>query len=488
MKNINQNLNSNLNYIKKTIGNSEDLKIRNLKLNNIMIACVYLDSLCSGDRINQFILKSINLEIKSKSIVDHVVDTLNNSITGNNVKILNTYEELTYHLLSGFSCILIDEAELFICVETRTVLDRSIGEPTSESVIRGSKDGFTENYMTNVGLIRKRLRDENLWFDTVILGKRTKTKVSIAYIKDIADYKKIDRIKEKLNYINIDGILDSGYIKELIDDQNSIFPKILSTERPDLVSMSLLEGKIAILVENSPFVLILPAVLSSFLHNPEDYYQKPSNASFTRVIRFIAFFLTILTPAIYIAAMTFDTFLIPEELLLTLTSQRQGVPYPTAFEVIVLGIIFEIIRECDIRIPSSMGTSISIVGGLVLGDAAVSANIVSPVVVLVVAITSISNLLFTDIDFINAIRAWRFIFIFFAMIAGLTGIVVAGILFITKLASLQCLGTPYLAPLSPFIISEQSDNIIVRRRDKIKKRASFLTKRNINRMADKNEN
>ena len=261
--------------------------------------------------------------------------------------------------------------------------------------------------------------------------------------------------------IKINAILDSGYIRDfLVANKSTIFPKIKSTERPDLACSALLEGKIVILVENSPFVLITPTVLVDYFHTSEDYYQKTANVNVTRILRFIAFILTIITPAFYVAVTTFNQEMIPNQLLISLAIQQDGVPFPTAFEVIMMMITFEILRECDIRIPSPMGTAVSIVGALVLGDAAVSAGIVSPIVIIVIAITSICGLLFNDIDFVNALRIWRFIFLFLATIAGIIGIIIGIIYMIVKLSDIETEDIPYLEPFSPLHFKGLKDSII----------------------------
>ena len=294
---------------------------------------------------------------------------------------------------------------------------------------------------------------------------------------------------EKLKNIDIDGILDSGYLRSfLATEQNSSFPKLQSTERPDLACTSLLDGKIIIMVENSPYVLITPALFVDFIHNPEDYYQKTPNVNVTRLLRTIAFFITLLTPALYIALTTFNPEIIPNELLISIAIQRSGVPFPTAFEVLIMIISFEILRESDIRIPNAMGAAVSIVGALILGEAAVSAGIVSPIVIIIVATTSISGLLFTDIDFVNALRFWRIVFILFAALAGLIGVLVGCIVFTIRLCSLEENGVPYLTPFAPFYMNDQDDAIRKVNRNKMIFRPTYLTKKNKRRLGDNNEN
>ena len=385
--------------IVKKYGNSTDIITREIN----ELSYIYLESVCSDDKISNFLNKSI---IKEKSVYK-VFNDLKNQIYNSNIKIENNLENVYYYLSSGFTCLFINKNnKQFIVIETKTKLDRGITESNIEPNIRGPKDSFTENHSINIGLIRKRIKEKNLWTKDLIVGKRTLTKVTVIYDTKIANLNILKKIITKIKKIKIDSILDSSYIRNYLE-KISLFPTIISTERPDLVCQNILNGKIAILVENSPIALILPATLDDFLKSPEDYYQKASCATFSRIIRYIGFIITIITPAIYISLMTFNQEIIPDQLLISLATQRSKVPFPTFFETILFILIFEILREADIRAPSASGASMSIVGALVLGDAAVAADIVSPIAIIVVAITSICELLFCDQDFTNAIRIWR---------------------------------------------------------------------------------
>lgn len=491
MKNTYRKIEDVFNYVESISGNSPDITKRIIKINNKRVGYIFLQSVSSDDKISNFLVRSLTLDYQFDTInlFTKIFDSLQNSISNSNLKIIDSKEEIFYYLASGFTIILTEDKEQFIAVETRLKLDRGVVESTTETVIRGPKDSFTENHLINMGLIRKRIKDSNLWFDELKIGKRTQTKVNIVYLNDVIEQDKVEKIKKKLNTIDIDGILDGGYIREfLTGKKNYLFPKLLSTERPDLVCSSLLEGKIVILIENSPFALIIPTVFVDFLHSPEDNYQLPLNVSLSRIIRFLSFILTIVTPAFYIAMMTYDIRLIPSQLLISLAAQRQGVPFPTAFEVILLLTVFEILRESDLRSPSKMGASISIVGALVLGDAAVSAGIVSPIAVIIVAITSVSGLVFSDIDMVNSIRIWRIIFLIFASFLGFIGIVAAAIIFITRLASIETLGTPYLAPLSPFNLKDQIYGIFKVSRPNSIHRPNYLHTKNKKREKIQNEN
>lgn len=492
---MNNKINKSLKFNELKFNNyknvNTDLNIRKIKIGSKNIMYIFYESTSSDDKISNFFMKSISYDVKNKNVnlFSNLLKMLENTIPNSKLKTIDNYDDVFYHLASGFTCIFIDGEDLAITIETKSVLDRSISEPTTETIVRGPKDCFTENYMTSLGLIRKRIKDENLRVGEIKVGKKTKTKVSVIYLNDLVDNKKIEQINQKIKSINIDGILDSAYVKEFLVGNNKLaFPKMISTERPDLACSSILDGKVVILVENSPFVLIIPGLFLDYFKNPEDNYQKPLNANFTRILRFFAFLITILTPAIYIAIMTHNSEIIPDKLLISLAIQRQGVPFPTFISVIILLTTFEMLRESDIRMPSIMGSSIGIVGALVLGDAAVSAGIVSPTVVIIVAITSVSGLLFSDIDFINAIRWWRLLFIIGATILGIIGITLVGVIFICKLCSIETLGISYLSPLVPFNLEDQKDNFIRLKRNKLFKRPSYLEPKNKTKLGGNDEN
>jgi spore germination protein KA len=481
---IKAKVNDNFKIIKEKLGDSSDIVTRKIKTKRKEIGYIYLESVANDDKISNFFMKDISSYVKLNEMIKHLEDSIPNS----HIEKLKNIEDIFYYLASGYTCLFIEKEKYVIAIETKTSLDRGIVESTSEAIIRGPKDSFTENHVTNLGLIRKRIKDENLWFDEIKVGKRTKTKVTISYIKDIADKSLIKKIKEDIKKIDIDGIIDSGYIREfLLKDKNSSLPQFISTERPDLACISLLEGKVVVLVENTPFVLIIPGMLVDFMHSVEDDYQKPVNATFTRLLRITAFMMTIFLPGLYVALTTFNQEIIPNELLISLAIQREGVPFPTAVETLMMIITFEILRESDIRIPNASGSSIGIVGALVLGEAAVTAGIVSPIVIIIIGVTSISGLLFTDIDVVNGIRFWRIIVLFFSCCMGVVGFIVAFLLMTIKLASMEYNGIPYLAPIAPFYKEANKDSIIRYKRTKLFYRPSYLSKNKI-KMRDHDEN
>ena len=465
--------------IKNAFGSSTDLIVRPFIIDNREITLVMSEVLGSSSYVNDFILRRL-LTIKFQS--DDIGSELLNFIPTNNGKILNKLSDMTDYICMGFALILFsdNESEKAIAIEARATVDRGIPIVNNEASITGSKDAFNENFNTNVGLIRRRIRDCNLYVDGMFVGKSSKTKIGILYMNNIAIKKNVDKIKNKLKKINVDGILDTGNLKSYLDSKtNFFFPTITSTERPDKVAQALLEGKIAIVSDNSPFVLITPTFFVDYLHTSDDYYEKAINTSFIRIVRFLAFIIAIFTPALYIALTTHNQDILPLSLFLNFMEQRDTVPFSALIEALFMSISFEILRESDIRKPASMGTSVSILGGLILGDAAVSAGIISPIMIIVISISAISGLAFSSVEMIYALRWWRFIMLFLAMFFGLFGIFVGFIILLASLVTTSSESLPYLAPFSPFIKEEIKDTIIKGNHKKTRFRNPLLTKNRI---------
>lgn len=460
-----------LDKIKKMTINSCDYIFRRININNNTIDLICLETLSSTDNINDFILKKISiLDNYNESDLENYLFNYLPVVSINKLKDIN---ELFDKVLNGFVIILVNEKTIY-SAETRRDLTRGVNEANYERTITGPKDSFNEHFNTNVGLIRRRIKSPDLEVNEVNIGRYSKTKVGVLLINSISKKEFKEKIINKLKNIDIDGIIDSGYIKNFLNEGNNIFPTIKSTERPDLASQSLLEGKIVIVTDNSPDILILPTFFIDYFHTSDDYYQKSINISFIRIIRLIAFIFAIFLPSYYIAITTHNVDFIPINLLINFVGQRMNVPFPAIFEAFIMIVSFEILRESDMRIPSSMGTAISILGGLVLGEAAVSAGIISPIMIIVIAISAISGLIFQSIEVINAIRWWRFILMILASLFGLYGIFLGVILFFINLSSTKSFSKDYLFPYAPINLSEQMDGFI-KKEESLKLRNPLLS-------------
>lgn len=453
-----------VNEIRKRLP-SKDYIYKKIKIDKKELYLIFNEVLCSGNEINESILKRLTL-------LNHKNFDLENKLPANNIKIIKKDEIISY-VNKGFVVCL--TGDMIFAIEEKQKLERGITTIESELSLNGPKDSFSESFNTNLGLIRRRIKSENLWWDEVTLGKSTETKVGILYMNNIVDKDLVEKVKARLNLIDIDGIIDSSYLKDNLENNNSFFPTISSTERPDKVAMSLLEGKVAIIVDMSSYVLILPNFFIDFFHTVDDYYQKSINVTFIRCIRILAFFIAIFIPAYYIAVTTYNQNSIFLSLLLLLKAQRTAVPFPAIVEALFMIISFEILRESDLRMSSTTGSAISILGGLILGDAAVSAGIMSPIMIIVIAISSIAGFVFTSIELVNAIRLYRIIFLLLATVLGVYGIYLGAIYLLYKLITLTSFDKPYLAPFSPFIKKEMNDAIYKKDNKGEKSRNPLLT-------------
>ena len=467
-----------LDRLKHDTNNASDIIYKDIDILDKTITIIYSEVISSSDTIINSVLHNISYIIENDINTNNLFSYLYNNLPGPNRSIVNSYDDLLNKLLNGFTIIYIDNSKVF-SIETRANLDRGINTSTSEVTVRGPKDSFCENLNKNIGLIRYRIKSSNLWYKELFIGKETKTKVNIIYMNKIVKESLVDSIYSTLHSIKTDGILDSSYLKKYLNKGHSIFPTIMSTERPDVVSMALLEGKCVIMVDNSPYALIMPCFFIDFFHTPDDYYSKSINVTFIRIIRLCAFLIAIFIPAYYIAITTINHDSVNTELLLNFLEQRKNVPYPALVEALLMTISFEILRESDMRMSSTVGTAVSILGGLVLGDAAVSAGIISPIMIIVVAISAIAGLSFTSIELTNAIRYYRIILMILAAALGIYGIFLGIILLITKLASINSFNVPYLSPFSPLVLSEQNDAILKLSTNKKRKRNPLLSNNRI---------
>ncbi|UOQ94634.1 spore germination protein [Halobacillus shinanisalinarum] len=458
---------NNLKKIKKELGNSSDLIVRKFTIGDdlcLNAAAIYMDGLVDEKTVNEFVLESIKVESSEEGAINqkNVFEFINtHAISVGEVKVIQEWNTLILAILSGHTAILVDGCAKILTGNTKGGETRQVSEPTSQLVIRGPKEAFTESIGTNAALIRRRIKTPNLWLETMQIGSTTQTDVALMYIKGVANEKVLKETKKRLGRIDIDGILESGYIEQLIQDHPySPFPTIYNTERPDAIVGNLLEGRIAILVDGTPFVLVIPALFIQFFQSPADYYQQFFIGSFLRLLRLSTYIITLLTPALYIALTTFHPQMIPTRLLISLAAQNEGVPFPLFVEVMLMEITFEILREAGVRMPRAVGQAVSIVGGLVLGQAAVQAGIVSAATVIVVSLTGIASFAFPSYTIGVPARLLRFLMMILAGSLGLYGVAMALFILVAHLSSLRSFGIPYLSPFAPFVWSDIKDTLV----------------------------
>lgn len=370
----------------------------------------------------------------------------------------DTIDEVWNALVEGNSVVIFHGIARALACSTQGYDKRAVDEPQSETVIRGPRDGFIESISTNISLVRRRLKTPNLWIENFTLGRLSRTRIVMLYIKGLASEELVQEVRQRVSRIKIDAVLESGYVEEFIEDNPfSIFPLVFRTERPDRVAACLLEGKVAVMTDGTPFVLVVPMDFPMLLQAPDDYYEKVPVGSFLRLLRLVAFIGSIILPGTYVAVVRFHPELIPTNLLLRITGAKEGVPFPIVFEVFMMELLFELLREAGIRLPRVIGPAVSIVGALVLGEAAIRAGLVSPPVVIIVALTAIASFTVPTFSFGIAARLVRFIFILLGGALGLFGIQFGLLFMIILLASLRSFGYPFLAPLAPLIVSDLKD-------------------------------
>ncbi len=434
---------------------------------------IFIDGMVNTEIMNEFILEPLmmrnrnNLFDSSQNKV--ISEAVANNITVRKVKKFNLanyissclvpqnaikqvsyFEDVITGINSGNCALLVDTLNVAFDIEVKGFKQRGIEKPSNEIVIKGPHESFVENIRTNTSLIRRFVNNENLVIENLNLGNITKTKCGVCYVSGLANDDLIAEVKFRLNNLDVDSILSAGQLEQLITDSSNLnIPQLISTERPDKAASYLLDGRVILLVDGSPYAVITPAILSDFLSSPDDKNQKALFSNFTKFIRLIAAFITLLLPGLYIAVTSFHQEILPTELLFSILASRANVPFPIIFELLVLEISFELIREAGLRVPSPIGPTIGIVGALVMGQAAVSAGIVSPILIIVVAITGTASFAIPDYAFGFHLRVYRFAFIFLGYLCGFLGIALGLFIYMVAMCDSKSFGVPYTIGVSP---------------------------------------
>jgi len=366
------------------------------------------------------------------------------------LKQVSTFQEIIMELLHGNTVLLLAQSPLALVAETPGFETRNVTTPQVEQAIRGPREAFVESADVNRSLVRKYIRDASLHCDPVYFGKHSSNKVYLMYMSNIASEELVNRVKKRIESIRTDTVSNLFMLEQLIEERPySLLPSVLLTERPDRTASFLQEGHVAVIMENSPVALIAPVTFWALFHAAEDQYQRWASGNFMRIIRFLAILITMLIPAVYLAISTFHVEMLPTDLMLAISAARERVPFPVIVEIVFMELTFELIRESGIRVPAPIGTTIGIVGALVLGQAAVDANLVSPILVIIVAITGLASFIVPDATFNFSIRMQRFIFIIFGATMGFYGIGLYVTFVIAYLVSFTSFGVPFLSPMAP---------------------------------------
>lgn len=459
--NLSTSIYENISLVKKILSKNPTVVFRNFEIQveyPIKCCMIFADEMANKELLNENILKplmrvNLNSPVETNELLDFLVNKVINSSKLNKSEDM---DELIGSILSGDAVLLIDGIVQALVIDSTGWSARAISEPTSESVVRGPREGLTESVKINLSLVRRRVKDPQLKFEFVTIGSKTNTKIAICYIEGIANEKILEELKNRLSAIKIDGILESGYIEELIkDNPYSPFKTVGSTERPDVIAGKILEGRIAILCDGTPFALTVPFIFIEYFQASEDYYNAYIYATFNRLIRILGFFISTSTPALYVSLVTFHHEMIPTPLFMSITAAREGTPFPTVVEALLMLFVFEIIREAGIRMPSTIGQAVSIVGALVLGDAAVAAKVISAPIVIVTAITGIGAFLLPKM--LGPLVIIRILLLLFSSLLGLYGYIFGIIILFIHLMSIESFGVPYMTNANSFSKYEIQD-------------------------------
>lgn len=475
---LSDKLEDNVKEIKSQLGDSFDLIYKHIELKsddhqkNLKISFFLINGLVDQNLVNESIIENI---VKNYKFIinyvddDNLIDVFNDYIvTISEVKINNNFLDLYKNLLSGDTILLIDGQTKFFQIGSRKYPERAIEEPKTHISIMGPKESMTENLITNTALIRLKLKNPNLWMKSLTVGSLTNTNVVVCYLKGVADEKVVKEVFTRLEKIEMDNVLDITYIAAAIkESRGSLFPTIHTNERPDAVVSHLLEGKVAIIAEGSPFAIVVPAVFIQFIQATEDFYKKASISTFFRCLRMMGFIFAMLLPSVYVTLTYFHSELIPFPLLVKIAAQREGLPFPSWIEALLLCLLYDLLREASLRMPIALGNTISIVGALVLGEASIQAGIVSPIMLIIVSVTAISTLSIPNYILQVAAIILKYVFLFLTSTLGLFGLTLGIYALILHLASLRSFGVNYLSPYTPNSGAGGYDQIIRKPIDKI---------------------
>lgn len=414
---------------------------------------VFIEGISDRKTLNDNVLKPLMLQnnLIGKTNAGDIAEYLKkNTVYGNQADIYEKFNEIIPQINYGSTAIFIEGSPSCLVVETKGWDRRSVGKSDTEQVIRGPHEAFNETLRSNTGLLRKAIRNPKLITELIKIGERNKTDIAIMYIEDLANPSLVEEVKRRLNSISTDYVGESGILEQFIEDHPLMpLPQVLATERPDRVASFIMDGKVAIILDGNPNVLIVPANIFALLHSPEDYYLRMPYGNLARILRVVAVFITLLTPAFYVGITIFHQEMIPTDLILAIAAGRETVPFPTIIEVFFMEFAFEMIREAGVRVPGVIGNTLGIVGALILGQAAVQAGIVSPVLIIIVALTGLASFAIPNYSMSFAFRGIRFIFTALSAFFGFIGITAGLFVLLSVTANMKSFGVPMMAPIGP---------------------------------------
>lgn len=486
---LSADLETNLEGIVQAFGRSGDLVVRRLRAGQsgfVPVAAMHLDGLVDKSLLAQSIIRPITSMTDQFSSSLGILSALRDAlISATSIEQIVDMHEAVLSIAEGQCVVLVDSVPAALACNVQRWAQRNPDEPSTEATVRGPKEGFVESLRVNTSMLRRRIADPRLHIEERRLGRITRTLVAMVYIQGIARPSVMQEVRSRLDRVDVDSIQESGQLEELIRDAPlSPFPTIARTERPDRVVGALLDGRIAIIVDGTPFVLMAPATFMMYLTTPEDYFELFYSGTVIRITRLLALAMSLLLPSFYVAVTTFHQEMLPTPLILSIAAQREGIPFPAFVEALIMEIMFELVREAGIRLPRVIGPAISIVGVLVLGDAAIRAGLVSPIMVIVVATTGIASLGTPAFALAISIRLLRFAFLALGASLGFFGIAAGVLALYAHLTALESFGVPYMSPIAPVIDSELKDTMVRAPWWKMKQRPRSLTWYNDTRLGE----
>ncbi len=473
---ITTDLQENIRMYKQIFSDCADIKMREMKIGKKQsVGCfvAYIEVTGGAAIFEKSMIGNLLNSFEDCSKEEICKRLTENAIGLSDVTPFPTMEEASLGMLTGDMILFVDGFDKALKIPDKGYPRMSIMEATSEKAIRGSNEGFTDNVKTNTSMIRKRIRSPKVKVREIRAGVRSQTNVDLVYMEDLMNPDVLREIERRLTEYEIDGVLDSGVIEQLTEEKwYSPFPQFQTTQRPDRAALAILEGRIVLMSDNSPIAMILPTDYNSFIQTSDDYYNRWEIASFGRMLRFVAAFFSMTLPGLYLAVCNFHTQILPTPLLLSFAAARQGVPFPGVIEVLLMELSFELLREAGVRLPGAMGNTIGIVGGLIIGQAAVEANLVSPIVVIVVAFTALCSFSIPNEEFATAFRLLKFVFVAMSAWLGFFGFLLALLGLLIHLSHLKSFGIPYLMPFVGADVTDYEDE-----RDSLIRIPTFLLTR-----------
>lgn len=451
----------NMVCLREKYNNSSDLNVREITINNIKLSLLVIEGMVNLQLLSEMISEPLlNQNFPEDTNASDIYSFIEErSMMSSDMKDCYSFEELFKFIMSGFVVILIDGLNYGIAMGAQGFSFRSISESSSEINERGCREGFTEPIRINMTLVRRRMKSPLLKFELLTIGKTSKTDICMMYMTNVVSKKLLREIRYKLHQIDLDVILTSGYLQPFLESSRwSFFSDVGLTERPDTLCAKIQEGRVAIMIDGTPFVLIVPYLFSENFQSVDDYCHKPYYATFVRILKYLSFTITILLPGVYVAIGTFHPELFPHSLLFNVASSQETTPFPLVIEALVIHLIYEVMREAGLRLPRPVGHAVSIVGALVIGDAAVTAGLIGSPMVLVVALTAISSFVVPSLH--EPMSILRFGFILIGGIMGLYGIALGSAMVMVNASSLTAFGVPYLSPIAPFSSSSMRDTFV----------------------------